>query len=85
MQKMLQKILKKIQHLAFTDKVKTYSFEEYDSPLLYPRISYIVNLIEDVKYIMDINIVQDSIYSWEVPWTLHSVYVYCIIVELAMG
>ncbi len=49
----------KVTYTDFTDKVKTYSFEEYDSPLLYPRISYIVNLIEDVKYIMDINIVPD--------------------------
>ena len=48
-----------VTYTDFTDKVKTYSFEEYDSPLLYPRISYIVNLIEDVKYIMDINIVPD--------------------------
>ena len=49
----------KVTYTDFTDNVKTYSFEEYDSPLLYPRISYIVNLIEDVKYIMDINIVPD--------------------------
>ncbi len=49
----------KVTYTDFRDKIKTYSFEEYDSPLLYPRISYIVNLIEDVKYIMDINIVPD--------------------------
>mgnify|MGYP003673987639 FL=1 len=49
----------KVTYTDFGDKIKTYSFEEYDSPLLYPRISYIVNLIKDVKYIMDINIVPD--------------------------
>jgi|TARA_R110000744_G_scaffold62471_6_gene128947 hypothetical protein len=69
----------KVTYTDFRDKIKTYKFEEYDSPLLYPRISYIVNLIEDVKYIMDINITPDvskkvreyPFDEREVSYTLH--------------
>ena len=68
----------KVTYIDNQDKMKIYKFREYDNPILYPRISYIINLIEDAKTVLDINItpnLKDTIsisnYDQEFSPTIH--------------
>jgi len=68
----------KVTYIDTHDKMKIYKFREYDHPILYPRISYIINLIEDAKTVLDINItpnLKDTIsisnYDQEFSPTIH--------------
>ena len=68
----------KVTYIDTQDKMKIYKFREYDSPILFPRISYIINLIEDAKTVLDINItpnmndtISASYYDQEISPTIH--------------
>jgi len=68
----------KVTYIDTQDKMKIYKFREYDSPILFPRISYIINLIEDAKTVLDINITPNlgdtisiSNYDQEISPTIH--------------
>jgi hypothetical protein len=68
----------KVTYIDTQDKMKIYKFREYDSPILFPRISYIINLIEDAKTVLDINItpnlgdtISASSYDQEISPTIH--------------
>jgi len=68
----------KVTYIDNQDKMKIYKFREYDNPILFPRISYIINLIEDAKTVLDINItpnLKDTIsisnYNQEISPTIH--------------
>ena len=68
----------KVTYIDNQDKMKIYKFREYDHPILYPRISYIINLIEDAKTVLDINItpnlgdtISTSDYDQEFSPTIH--------------
>jgi len=68
----------KVTYINNQDKMKIYKFREYDNPILFPRISYIINLIEDAKTVLDINItpnLKDTIsisnYNQEISPTIH--------------
>jgi hypothetical protein len=68
----------KVTYIDNQNKMKIYKFREYDNPILFPRISYIINLIEDAKTVLDINItpnLKDTIsisnYNQEISPTIH--------------
>ena len=68
----------KVTYIDIKDKMKIYKFREYDNPILFPRISYIINLIEDAKTVLDINItpnlkdtINASSYDQEFSPTIH--------------
>jgi hypothetical protein len=68
----------KVTYINNQNKMKIYKFREYDNPILFPRISYIINLIEDAKTVLDINItpnLKDTIsisnYNQEISPTIH--------------
>ena len=68
----------KVTYIDNQDKMKIYKFREYDNPILFPRISYIINLIEDAKTVLDINItpnlgdtISTSNYDQEFSPTIH--------------
>ena len=68
----------KVTYIDNQDKMKIYKFREYDNPILFPRISYIINLIEDAKTVLDINITPNlgdtiniSNYDQEFSPTIH--------------
>ena len=68
----------KVTYIDNQDKMKIYKFREYDNPILFPRISYIINLIEDAKTVLDINItpnlgdtISTSDYDQEFSPTIH--------------
>ena len=68
----------KVTYIDTHDKMKIYKFREYDNPILFPRISYIINLIEDAKTVLDINItpnlkdtISASSYNQEFSPTIH--------------
>ena len=68
----------KVTYIDTHDKMKIYKFREYDHPILNPRISYIINLIEDAKTVLDINItpnlkdtISASSYNQEFSPTIH--------------
>ena len=46
----------RVTYMDVNDQVKIFDFKEYDKPELYPRIMSTINMIDELGYIMDVNI-----------------------------